>query len=534
MTRKKSLDEVKSAFKLVHGDLYDYSEFKEYKGTDVKIAIICKEHKEFEQTPYKHLKGQGCPECGKIKTHEKQKNTINEFIEKAKKIHGLRYDYSKVKYVNSFTKVIIMCEEHDEFEQQPNNHLQGNGCPGCRLDNMGKWNKSNKEEFISKAMKVHGDKYDYSQVDYEGANIEVKIICKLHGIFQQQPSVHISGCGCNVCGIVARSLKTRSSTEEFILKAKDIHGDKYDYTLVDYETSNIEVKIICKDHGVFLQTPQTHLSGSGCNDCAIITRSLKQRSSTEEFILKAKEIHGNKYDYSRVEYINLKTKVTIICKDHDDFMQTAGDHLQGYGCNKCGRNNTSEKQKGSIEEFISKSKNVHGDKYDYSKVIYNNAREKIEIICKKHGKFLQIPDAHVRGVGCPFCVNKTEAKLYEKLVLVYPTLITQFKQEWCKRVMCLPFDFCIPESKIIIELDGPQHFQQISNWTFPEEQLENDKYKEKCANDNGYSIIRIIQEDVFYDCYDWEKELCETIEELKIGDEIANVYLCKNREYKNY
>jgi hypothetical protein len=95
----------------------------------------------------------------------------------------------------------------------------------------------------------------------------------------------------------------------------------------------------------------------------------------------------------------------------------------------------------------------------------------------------------------------------------------------------LPFDFCIPEYKIIIELDGPQHFQQISNWSSPEEQFENDKYKETCANDNSYSVIRLLQEDVFYDTYDWVKELCETIEEIKNGDEVVNVYLCKNGEY---
>lgn len=132
---------------------------------------------------------------------------------------------------------------------------------------------------------------------------------------------------------------------------------------------------------------------------------------------------------------------------------------------------------------------------------------------------------------CPYCVNKTEAKLYEQLLPLYPTILTQFKQEWCKKLKHLPFDFVIPEYKIIIELDGPQHFQQISNWSSPEEQFENDKYKEQCAKDNGYSVIRVLQEDVFYDTYDWVKELCETIEEIKNGDEVANVYLCKNGEY---
>jgi very-short-patch-repair endonuclease len=131
-----------------------------------------------------------------------------------------------------------------------------------------------------------------------------------------------------------------------------------------------------------------------------------------------------------------------------------------------------------------------------------------------------------------FCKNKTEKKLYDILIIIYPTLVRQFKEEWCKNKTYLPFDFCIPELKIIIELDGPQHFQQVSNWSSPEEQFENDKYKEKCANDNEYSVIRILQEDVLNDRYDWLKDLCNTIEEIKNGDEVVNAYLCKNGEYE--
>jgi very-short-patch-repair endonuclease len=132
-----------------------------------------------------------------------------------------------------------------------------------------------------------------------------------------------------------------------------------------------------------------------------------------------------------------------------------------------------------------------------------------------------------------FCKNKTEAKLYTIFKNIYSSLITQFKTEWCKNISYLPFDFCIQEHKIIIELDGRQHFEQVSNWTSPEEQFKNDKYKEKCANDNGYLIIRILQEDVLNDTYDWLKELCDAIERIKNGYE-KNIYLCKNREYDNF
>jgi very-short-patch-repair endonuclease len=128
-------------------------------------------------------------------------------------------------------------------------------------------------------------------------------------------------------------------------------------------------------------------------------------------------------------------------------------------------------------------------------------------------------------------MNKTEGKFYNIMINIYPDIINQFKVDWCKNKRILPYDFCIPKDKIIIELDGPQHFRQISNWSSPEQQLKNYKFKEECANNNDYSIIRVLQEYIMNDTYDWLKELCETIEEIKNGDEIANVYLCKNGEY---
>jgi very-short-patch-repair endonuclease len=124
--------------------------------------------------------------------------------------------------------------------------------------------------------------------------------------------------------------------------------------------------------------------------------------------------------------------------------------------------------------------------------------------------------------------------LYSIVSEKYPQLLRQFKAEWCMRKQHLPFDFVLPDDKIIIELDGLQHFVQVSNWSSPEEQLENDKYKEKCANENGYSVIRILQEDVFNDTYDWFKDLCIEIEKLKAGDEIANIYLSLNSEYTQF
>ncbi len=137
--------------------------------------------------------------------------------------------------------------------------------------------------------------------------------------------------------------------------------------------------------------------------------------------------------------------------------------------------------------------------------------------------------------GCTCTKNKTESKLYNKLIIKYPNIIRQYTAKWCKNKETnrfLPFDFCLPDQKIIIELDGRQHFQQVRNWTTPDLQRSRDLYKMECAKINGYSIIRILQEDVWNDTYDWIEELCYNIDKSKYNDHY--IFMCKNNEYKNY
>jgi very-short-patch-repair endonuclease len=146
----------------------------------------------------------------------------------------------------------------------------------------------------------------------------------------------------------------------------------------------------------------------------------------------------------------------------------------------------------------------------------------------------KIPRNVYSGGWCPHCMYKTEQKIYEMLFPLYPTIIREFKQDWCKNINYLPFDFCLPDINILIELDGPQHFRQVSNWTSPEKTTEIDKYKEQCANANNYSVIRILQEDVWLDKYDWFPVLCNAIEDIKRGGDIMNIYLCEKNEYNGH
>ena len=264
--------------------------------------------------------------------------TTEEFIHKAKAVHGDKYDYSKVEYVNYRTRVLIVCSEHGEFLQRPDIHLQGKGCTRCGRERIGIASSKSKEQFLREARRVHGDKYDYSKVDFVNYQTKVTIICPVHGVFTQSPTGHIKGNGCPKCANDRTSL--RMTTDDFIQKAKAIHGDKYDYSKVEYVDNKTEVCIICREHGEFWQKPKNHLSGYGCPIC-----SGRKKMRTIDFIKRAKQIHGDKYDYSKAEYKGNAEEVCIICPEHGEFWQRAGLHLRGAGCSKCGFITGSAKQR---------------------------------------------------------------------------------------------------------------------------------------------------------------------------------------------
>jgi hypothetical protein len=271
-------------------------------------------------------------------------------------------------------------------------------------DIMLKRNKT--EEFVDRARKIHGNKYDYSKSEYSGSKKKVIIICKEHGEFEQTPNTHLSNHGCAKCW---KSRRTKT-TEYFVTKAQKVHGDKYDYSKVDYIHSEKKVIILCSRHGEFLQTASEHLQGSGC----IVCRNEKNTKPVAVFLSEANNIHKNKYDYHKMKYSNSTEKIIIVCKIHGEFNQTPTEHIQGYGCPKCGGSFPL-----TTEEFIEKAKKVHGDKYDYSKTVYTRTKDKVTIICKKHGEFQQTANAHVSAKkGCEKCtvgISNKEIQLLNEL-----------------------------------------------------------------------------------------------------------------------
>ena len=244
-------------------------------------------------------------------------------------------------------------------------------------------------------------------------------------------------------------------TNEFIIRAKKVHKNKYDYSLVDYVNNHTKVKIICNIHGIFEQQPTHHVNRKqNCPSCT------GHKTNTNLFIKKAKLIHGNKYDYTKVNYISAKKNIIILCPLHGEFTQTPNNHLKGKECFYC-----TGTPKKSTDDFINKATIRHNKKYNYSLVNYLSRNDKIKIICPTHGIFNQTPAAHLKGQGCPICRESKGEKLINNFLTDRQI---EFKPQHrfpdCRYKLPLPFDFYLPKHNICIEYQGHQHFSPLHNF----------------------------------------------------------------------
>lgn len=342
------------------------------------------------------------------------------------------------------------------------------------------------ETFIEKSRKRHGDKYDYSKVQYVDSLTKVCIVCPEHGEFWQTPQGHVRGYECPECA--KKRQGKRSNVDEFIAKAKEVHGEKYDYSKVNYVNAMTKVTIICPTHGEFEMIPMNHIMGQGCPKCH--GRGLTQ----EEVIERFKEVHGDKYDYSQVVFTKMHEKVKIICPKHGEFYQTPAKHYSHkQGCPKCGKEERKLKRLKNTERFIEEARKTHGDKYDYSKTVYNGAHSKVRVICPVHGEFLQRADGHLQGHGCYLC---NSSRLEERVKLLLDENKIEYIEQcrrntlaWLER---LTLDFYLPKYNIAIECQGEQHFEEVEYFGGKEEFekiLERDNRKKKLCEDNGVKLL---------------------------------------------
>jgi hypothetical protein len=337
--------------------------------------------------------------------------------------------------------------------------------------------------FINKAIKIHDKRYDYSLVEYKSNKAKVKIICPIHGVFEQAPTNHLRGQGCAGC-----TSNKKLTVESLIEQCVGLYGDKYSYEEISYINSKTKVKVRCNVHDIiFEKTPQYLLKGKGCPKCAnrVIDRTT--------FIDKSILIHDNKYGYNNSCYISAHTPLLIECKRHGTFEQTPNNHLCGQGCPKC-----SGKFKNN-DDYINDFIEVHGNYYDYSLFDYVGYCNKTNIICPKHGIFKISAVNHLKGQGCAKCsFSKGEdkiSKFLDKNNIIYTTQKTYNKLKSINGGRCLRFDFYLPEFNLCIEYDGIQHYQYTPRFhknieCFYKLQL-NDLLKTDYCVKNKIDLIRI-------------------------------------------
>jgi len=497
--------------KIVHGDKYIYKNTK-YINSKNHVIVECKIHGEFKILASILIRGSGCRSCGIEKRKKKKTLSKNKFVEKAIKVHGDKYTYNNTIYVNAHSHLMVTCKEHGDFKVTPSNHLWNKrGCPLCsgRKSSVGYKNftkRIDQEEFLRRAKEAHKKSdYDFSESKYNTQYEYVTVLCKDHGCFDIKPYNLWNGVGCAKCAIEINNNKRKRNWENLKDELNLLHQDKYDYSNTIFTGMDKHFFVDCLLHGKFKILPANHLYlKGGCPKCKLINMgkraSLNNTYSNKALIEKFKEIHGDLYDYSKVLHTHINNSVKIICKKHGEFNQIPRNHLQAKGCPKCGDKIRFDKNRLTLEEIINIFKEMHGNTYDYSEVIYVTNMQKVKIICKKHGIFLQTPNTHRQGKGCPKCsLSKGEAKIARLLDENGIAFIVEYPFKNPNTGHSLRFDFFLPKQNIFIEYDGQQHFEPVDFGGMSNDQAievhknikARDKIKNKLAKEARIGLIRI-------------------------------------------
>lgn len=306
-------------------------------------------------------------------------------------------------------------------------------------------------EVIAKFRKKHGDKYDYSKVDFQGSHTKVTIICPDHGEFQQTPAIHIRKSGCPECGKIQKGKSRRLSPKAWIEKARAVHGDRYDYTPTVYTTNRSKVTVNCRIHGAFDILPDNHLKGSGCRICGLSSdKQLNGFDPTKEF----RAVHGDRYDYSSFIYEGSHQKSKIICPEHGPFEQSYYVHKSGHGCPECGRKNSIVGRTHTQKEIIDRFTAIHGDRYDYSRVRFVHIEQPVTIVCADHGEFQQLPKAHFNGSGCTACTHVGPSKAETQIGDFIEQLGFRVIRNTRSLIGPKEIDIYIPDANLAIEYCG--------------------------------------------------------------------------------
>lgn len=280
-----------------------------------------------------------------------------------------------------------------------------------------------------------------------------------------------------------------SLQNKFLQKTKVKFGNRFDYSKINYVNNDTKILIHCNIcSNDFWQRPRNHLNTKGCPYC-----SKRKQYTSEEFRNLVESKFPNKYDLSKTNYLNCKTKIIVGCKICNNFYEVFPDNLlDGHSCPICYGN-----KKLTTEEFVEKSKEAHGDNYDYSEVKYINATTKVKIKCNKcNNYFEQMPYAHYNGEGCPYCIKSRGEEQIEKILKENHILyFREYRFFDCKFKNTLPFDFYLPTLNKVIEFQGAQHydFNTFFHKSLDDfkEQQQRDLIKENYCKKNNIDYLAI-------------------------------------------
>ena len=453
MAKKLTFKEFEERSNKIHNGKYVYHE-DTYISTKKNTTITCPIHGAFQQSPKRHMMGQGCPICGKEYARTYRKHNYQPFLEEAHKRFGDNFSFPRIEqqYVNNKTYITVKCNKcGHEFSRRPNDLLSDkfNGCKNC------------------KHIEIHKKKEEKKKNQQQKTKKECKV-----------------------------------DKKTYLERFKNKFGDTITPFMDEYINTQKAIHFRCNKCGfIFQRRPHNCLNSNGCPKCKNVSN---QKLTIEEFREKANKIHNFKYDYSESEYVNTETKLKVICREKDEFGDEHGvfyvtPHahigMMKSGCPKC-----SGKFRKDTEYFIKQAKKVHGDNYDYSETEYTKALEDVKVICKEHGPFWLTPNEHLMGQGCPLCKESHLEKemrvfLDEKGIDYIP----QARFDWLKTndtKKKMSLDYYIKELNVAIECQGIQHFNAKKFWNNVKDKEEKvkkiknrDKLKKRLCEEHGIKIF---------------------------------------------
>lgn len=428
------------------------------------------------------------------------KLTQDEFDRRIAANFGDRLDTSGFIYTNYTCKGIVRCPTHGPYEVSAQGLLNGRGCVKCYHESKKGVFKENLQDFIARAVLVHGERYDYSGTVYNGMKKSLTVLCREHGEFKQQAWSHINGQGCPECGKVQRGVSNRMSHARYISLVTAVHGNEYDLSRISYTRINEKIEVRCHLHGPFYPTANNFLHRkSGCPSCARERVGVISRKPELEYIKQAVELHGERFTYSGVEYKHGQAYLKVVCPEHGEFTQLAQDHLKGVGCSKCSRHVFD------TQSFITSATAVHNGRYKYESVEYTGSTAKVTINCDIHGTFDQTPNMHVNeSQGCPRCagVGPSKGQLEVAEFLKAHTRVVVGHKIGRKEL-----DIYLPECGLAVEYHG-----LIWHSSLYQKDVTRDYKKHQLAAEAGIRVIHI-----YADEWEFKKQQVSNLLAAAIG-----------------